>query len=90
MLETENKIDEIIAAINRLSDEEKRELTIKVRTTTEGIKAYTSFLYGVTSFATQNPTNEDPIYCEDPVHGNDLPSDTGEESSETNDMEEWL
>ena len=80
---SENKVDAIISSINKLTDAEKRELTIKVRTTPDGIKAYTSFLYGIGNEASQ-PPKEDPN-CEETGHEN--PTGSG---SSTNASEEWL
>jgi len=93
MSEKENKVDEIIRVINNLTDEEKRELTIKVRTTSQGIKAYTSFLYGVTTSSSEIPPKEDPD-CEDKQNqeGEGLKNTGASESSSsgTKDSEEWL
>jgi hypothetical protein len=93
MSEKENIVDKLIAAINNLSDTEKRELTIKVRTTTEGIKAYTSFLYGVTSSPREIPPKEDS-HCEDTknqeLEGTSNTETPKDDSGGTKDSEEWL
>ena len=93
MSEREKKVDEIFAVINHLTDEEKRELTIRARTTTEGIKAYTSFLYGVTTSSNEIPPKEDP-HCEDKLHqegeGTKNTGASESSSSGTKDSEEWL
>lgn len=89
---SENKVDAIIKSINDLNNEEKRELTIKVRTTPEGNKAYVSFLYGVTSSASEVVVEEpeEPTSCEE-----ESSKETRTESNEgtesgTNGSEEWL
>ena len=46
-MEAPASVDQIIQDILALSREGKKELTQKVRTTPEGIQAYTSFLYGL-------------------------------------------
>lgn len=82
-----NKVDTIINSINKLSVKEKRELTIKVRTTTEGIKAYTSFLYGIGGVS--EPPKEDPN-CEDDEHENPKEKNDSSSESSTNTSEDWL
>jgi hypothetical protein len=95
MSERENKVDQLISAINHLSDKEKRELTIKIRTTAEGIKAYTSFLYGVTSASSGTPPKEDPN-CDNPKYPEQEGTETtpnsenNSSSNKTKDSEEWL
>ena len=83
MSEQVNKVDAIIKTINDLSNDEKRELTIKVRTTPEGIKAYTSFLYGVTSSASEpSEEPEEPTPCENDSSC-ETPSEPGNTESES-------
>lgn len=93
MSESVNKVDKIISDINSLTNKEKRELTIKVRTTPDGINAYTSFLYGIGGKATTTPSEEDPN-CDDPTHNDETPTDTNENSEnsseDSNTTEEWL
>ena len=83
MAKEPTKIDLIIDSINKLSDAEKRELTIAVRTTTEGNKAYVSFLYGVTSVAS-SPVVEVPT--EEPCETTENSTDNNSE----NNNNEWL
>ena len=40
-------VDAVIEAINDLKPDERQELTVRVRTTPEGIKAYTAFNFGL-------------------------------------------
>lgn len=95
MSEREKKVDEIFSVINHLTDEEKRELTIRARTTKEGIKAYTAFMYGVTTASSEVKVE---TKCEDEIHQegegtqntqssqeDDTPS-----SNQNNGSEEWL
>ena len=84
---SENKVDAIITSINKLSVKEKRELTIKVRTTPEGIKAYTSFLYGIGGVS--EPPKEDPK-CEEAESENPKGENDSSSESSTNTSEEWL
>ena len=84
---SENKVDTVISSINKLSVKEKRELTIKVRTTPEGIKAYTSFLYGIGGVS--EPPREDPK-CEDDEHENPKGENDSSSGSNTNTSEDWL
>jgi hypothetical protein len=83
-----NKVDAIISSINKLTDEEKRELTIKVRTTPEGIKAYTSFLYGIGGKASQPPKEDQD--CETTKHETPNGDNNSGSGSSTNSSEEWL
>jgi len=85
---SENKVDAVISSINKLSVKEKRELTIKVRTTPNGIKAYTSFLYGIDGEEVQ-PPKEDPN-CETPKQENPTGNNNSSSASSTNNSEEWL
>ncbi len=48
-------IDAIIESINLLSDEDRQTLTLKIRTTEKGIKAFQAFNYGA-----GNPINIQP------------------------------
>lgn len=41
-----NTVDTLIEAINNLSNEQLNDLAAKIRTTPEGIQAYTAFVYG--------------------------------------------
>lgn len=83
MAEERTKVDAVIKAINDLTDAEKRDLTIAIRTTEEGNKAYVSFLYGATRI-TKDVVIEVPIEepCKTTEH-------TGE-NTEGNDNNEWL
>lgn len=87
MAEEIDKVDGIIESINQLSDAEKRDLTIRVRTTPEGIKAYTSFLYGfggLPSVPVDNG-NTPPI----PDEGNPTSKESQDNNNDTSE-EEWL
>jgi hypothetical protein len=93
MSEEINKVDGIIKSINELSDAEKRELTIKVRTTNEGIKAYTSFLYGHGGLPLVDNDNNPPV----PDSGNSTNANdqNAKESQDNNNQEDeqhddWL
>lgn len=84
-----SRVDAIINGINKLNNEEKRELTIKVRTTTEGVKAYTSFLYGL-----GNAVDVPPVDVPDCHDTTNIPDSTGSdadsENNNTNASEDWL
>jgi hypothetical protein len=91
MAEERTKVDAIIKGINDLTDAEKRDLTIAIRTTEEGNKAYVSFLYGVTRAAT-NPVAEVPTEepCKITEHstGNEAENEANNNSENPNN--EWL
>jgi len=78
-------VDAIIKGINDLSDAEKRELTIAIRTTTEGNKAYVSFLYGIGG--TPPPKEEEPT---EPCETHEHSEEGGENNNSENDNGEWL
>lgn len=100
MAEEKTKVEQVIEDINNLSEAEKRELTIAIRTTPEGNKAYVAFLYGVGRVNTPTPPTPVP-----PHPSPNLPTEkvveeeqeTEQEAEETesaannsNANEEWL
>ncbi len=88
MAEEKTKVEQVIEDINNLSEAEKRELTIAVRTTPEGNKAYVAFLYGKGRVATAPPEPPTPV---PPTPSPNLPTERTEESEETSSSnDEWL
>lgn len=92
MAEEKTKVEQVIEDINNLSEAEKRALTIAIRTTTEGNKAYVAFLYGVGRVKTTTPPTPVP-----PPPSPNLPTEKVEEQEETesaannsNATDEWL
>lgn len=87
MAEEVNKVDDIIKKINGLSNPEKRELTIKVRTTPEGIKAYTSFLYGYSGLPLTPHEDEDNNTS---THANEPNAKESQDNNNPASEEDWL
>ena len=58
-----NTVDTLIEAINNLSNEQLSHLAIKIRTTPDGIKAYSAFVFGALANVENvtSPTQEDEI-----------------------------
>lgn len=96
--EEKTKVEQIIEDINNLSEAEKRELTVAVRTTPEGNKAYVAFLYGKGRIATAPPEPPTPV---PPTPSPSLPTSkeeqpteetltTEENNNSSNTNDEWL
>ena len=89
-----SRVDAIINGINQLKTEEKRELTIKVRTTPEGIKAYTSFLYGIGDPLDDVPPIDDDTSDDCHNDSDDTPSSSGDDADSNdnniNSSEDWI
>tara|TARA_R110000782_G_scaffold237188_1_gene323301 strand:+ start:17193 stop:17465 length:273 start_codon:yes stop_codon:yes gene_type:complete len=90
MAEEVNKVDDIIKKINGLSHAEKRELTIKVRTTPEGIKAYTSFLYGYGGLPSKENEDEHDEDNDTSPHANDPNAKESQDNNNPASEEDWL
>lgn len=94
MAKEKTKVEQVIEDINNLSEAEKRELTITIRTTPEGNKAYVAFLYGVGRVNTPPtpvpPTPSPNLPTEKVAEEEQETEETEPAANNSNANDEWL